>query len=165
MDFVRYFYPHTHIYDEIMTGLIFVIFKNTRKWFNFFLFFFRFSLQKWPISRSFQNLFFFKSSGSADNNFLAILQNPLISGHFQIAGEDDIPSILVHTRLIFWILLIFFKILNFKWILNPYQWDNLPIRIKRDISSKLLQMQMGLVWFWIVFQLQKIWPFSTGVLG
>ena len=52
--------------------------------------------------------FFFKLSGSADNNFLAILQNPLISGHFQIAGEDDILSILVHTRLIFWILLKFF---------------------------------------------------------
>ena len=55
-----------------------------------------------------KSFFFFKSSGSADNNFLAILQNPLISGHFQIAGEDDILSILVHTRLIFWILLKFF---------------------------------------------------------
>ena len=107
MDFVRYFYPHTHIYDEIMTGLIFVIFKNTRKWFNFFLFFLDSLCKSDRFHGPSKIFFFFKSRGSADNNFLAILQNPLISGHFQIAGEDDIPSILVHTRLIFWILPIF----------------------------------------------------------
>ena len=136
---MRYFYPHTHIYDEIMTGLIFFYLQEHKKMVQFFLIFLD-SLQKWPISRSFQNLFFFKSSGSADNNFLAILQNPLISGHFQIAGEDDILSILVHTRLIFCILL------KFKGILHPYQWDNLPIRIKRDIKRVFHQSFFKCKW-------------------
>ena len=40
MDFVRYFYPH--IYDEIMTGLIFFL-QEHKKMAQFFLVFLRFS--------------------------------------------------------------------------------------------------------------------------
>ena len=40
MDFVRYFYPH--IYDEIMTGLIFFYLQEHKKMAQFFSCFLRF---------------------------------------------------------------------------------------------------------------------------
>ena len=43
MDFVHYFYPHTHIYDEIMTGLIFFSSSRTQENGSMFSYFFIFS--------------------------------------------------------------------------------------------------------------------------
>ena len=71
MDFVRYFYPH--IYDEIMTGLIFFSSSRTQENGSIFSCFFRFSAKVTDFTVLPKS--FFKSSGSVDN-FLAILQNP-----------------------------------------------------------------------------------------